>query len=106
MRVLVYGAGGREHALAFKLSRSDHVSELFVWPGNAVTRQLYKTLDCPRESEAAQFVQIIERRQGLKVGCIEEAAFRQGFIDSAQLERLAAPLLKSGYGAYLRSLIH
>ena len=57
MRVLVYGAGGREHALAFKLSRSDHVSELFVWPGNAVTRQLYKTLDCPRESEAAQFVQ-------------------------------------------------
>ena len=56
--------------------------------------------------EAAQFVQIIERRQGLKVGCIEEAAFRQGFIDSAQLERLAAPLLKSGYGAYLRSLIH
>ena len=56
--------------------------------------------------EAAQFVQIIERRQGLKVGCIEEAAFRQGFIDSAQLERLAAPLLKSGYGAYLQSLIH
>jgi glucose-1-phosphate thymidylyltransferase len=56
--------------------------------------------------EAAQFVQIIERRQGLKVGCIEESAFRQGFIDSAQLERLAAPLLKSGYGAYLRSLIH
>ncbi len=56
--------------------------------------------------EAAQFVQIIERRQGLKVGCIEEAAFRQGFIDAAQLERLAAPLLKSGYGAYLRSLIH
>ena len=55
--------------------------------------------------EAAQFVQIIERRQGLKVGCIEEAAFRQGFIDSAQLERLAAPLLKSGYGAYLQSLI-
>ena len=55
--------------------------------------------------EAAQFVQIIERRQGLKVGCIEEVAYRQGFIDAAQLERLAAPLVKSGYGAYLRSLL-
>ena len=55
--------------------------------------------------EAAQFVQIIERRQGLKVGCIEEVAYRQGFIDAAQLEHLAAPLVKSGYGAYLRSLL-
>jgi glucose-1-phosphate thymidylyltransferase len=55
--------------------------------------------------EAAQFVQIIERRQGLKVGCIEEVAYRQGFIDAAQLQRLAAPLVKSGYGAYLQSLL-
>jgi glucose-1-phosphate thymidylyltransferase len=55
--------------------------------------------------EAAQFVQIIERRQGLKVGCIEEVAYRQGFIDAAQLERLAAPLVKSGYGLYLTDLI-
>ncbi len=55
--------------------------------------------------EAAQFVQIIERRQGLKVGCIEEVAYRQGFIDAAQLEALAAPLVKSGYGAYLRTLL-
>ena len=55
--------------------------------------------------EAAQFVQIIERRQGLKVGCIEEVAYRQGFIDAAQLEALAAPLVKSGYGAYLRALL-
>jgi glucose-1-phosphate thymidylyltransferase len=55
--------------------------------------------------EAAQFVQIIERRQGLKVGCIEEVAYRQGFIDAAQLRRLAAPLVKSGYGAYLQSLL-
>ena len=55
--------------------------------------------------EAAQFVQIIERRQGLKLGCIEEVAYRQGFIDAAQLEALAAPLVKSGYGAYLRALL-
>ena len=49
--------------------------------------------------EAAQFVQIMERRQGLKVGCPEDVAWRQGWIDAAQLERLAQPLLKSGYGA-------
>ncbi|MDG1252178.1 MAG: glucose-1-phosphate thymidylyltransferase RfbA [Schleiferiaceae bacterium] len=55
--------------------------------------------------EAAQFVQIMERRQGLKVGCIEEVAYRMGFIDSIQLEALAKPLLKSGYGAYLKSLL-
>ncbi len=55
--------------------------------------------------EAAQFVQIMERRQGLKVGCIEEVAYRMGFIDSTQLAALAKPLLKSGYGAYLKSLL-
>ena len=55
--------------------------------------------------EAAQFVQIMERRQGLKVGCIEEVAYKMGFIDAQQLQALAAPLLKSGYGAYLESLL-
>jgi len=55
---------------------------------------------------AAQFVQVIEERQGLKVGCIEEVAYRQGFIDSAKLEEIASPLLKSGYGEYLLSLIN
>lgn len=55
--------------------------------------------------EAAQFVQIMERRQGLKVGCIEEVAYRMEFIDSTQLAALAKPLLKSGYGAYLKSLL-
>ncbi len=54
--------------------------------------------------DAGDFVRIIERRQGLKVGCPEEVAFRQGFIDRAQLVRLAAPLLKTGYGLYLNSL--
>lgn len=55
--------------------------------------------------QASQFVQVIEERQGLKIGCIEEVAFRQGFISSQQLENLAIPLLKSGYGEYLMKLI-
>ncbi len=55
--------------------------------------------------EAAQFVQTIERRQGLKVCCPEEIAYRQGFIDAAQLERLAVPLAKSGYGKYLQDVL-
>lgn len=53
---------------------------------------------------AAQFVQVIEERQGLKIGCIEEAAYRQGFIDAGQLQKLAEPLHKSGYGQYLLGL--
>lgn len=55
--------------------------------------------------QAAQFVQVIEERQGLKIGCIEEVAYRMGFIDAAQLEIIAKPLIKSGYGQYLLNLI-
>ncbi len=55
--------------------------------------------------QAATFVQVIEQRQGLKVGCIEEVAFRKGFISADQLMKLAEPLQKSGYGAYLRGLV-
>lgn len=55
--------------------------------------------------QASHFVQVIEERQGIKIGCIEEAAYRQGFIDAAQLARLAEPLKKSGYGKYLHELI-
>ncbi|MBL7778857.1 MAG: glucose-1-phosphate thymidylyltransferase RfbA [Chitinophagales bacterium] len=55
--------------------------------------------------QASQFVQVIEQRQGLKVGCIEEEAWRQGFISNQQLHQLAEPLLKSGYGKYLLELI-
>jgi glucose-1-phosphate thymidylyltransferase len=51
--------------------------------------------------QAGQFVQVLEERQGLKVGCIEEIAWRQGFINDEQLEELAQPLIKSGYGTYL-----
>ena len=54
--------------------------------------------------QAAQFVQVIEERQGLKIGSIEEAAFRMGFIDKTQLKALAEPLLKSGYGAQLMDI--
>ncbi|OGL35185.1 glucose-1-phosphate thymidylyltransferase [Candidatus Saccharibacteria bacterium RIFCSPHIGHO2_12_FULL_48_21] len=55
--------------------------------------------------QAAEFVQVIEERQGIKIGCIEEAAWRQGFIDSSQLSKLAEDLTKSGYGHYLLSLV-
>lgn len=55
--------------------------------------------------QAAQFVQVIEERQGLKIGAIEEVAYRKGFINSDQLQKLATPLLKSGYGRYLLSLL-
>ncbi|HUB62310.1 MAG TPA: glucose-1-phosphate thymidylyltransferase RfbA [Puia sp.] len=55
--------------------------------------------------QATQFVQVIEQRQGIKIACIEEIAWRKGFIDSTQVEKIAQPLLKSGYGQYLINLI-
>mgnify|MGYP000966930283 FL=1 len=55
--------------------------------------------------QAGQFVQVIEERQGLKIGAIEEAAYKMGFIDAEQLKKLAQPLLKSGYGTHLMSII-
>ncbi len=55
--------------------------------------------------QAAQFVEVIESRQGLKIGCIEEVAYRKGFINAAQLEAVAEPLVKSGYGEYLMRLL-
>ncbi len=54
--------------------------------------------------QAAQFVQVIEERQGLKIGCIEEMAYKMGYINRDQLNNLAKPLLKSGYGEYLRQI--
>jgi len=55
--------------------------------------------------QAGQFVQVIEQRQGIKIACIEEIAYRKGFIDKQQLEKMAQPLLKSGYGEYLINII-
>jgi len=55
--------------------------------------------------EAGQFIATLEHRQGLKIACPEEIAWRNGFIDAAQLEKLAAPLAKSGYGKYLQRLL-
>jgi glucose-1-phosphate thymidylyltransferase len=52
-------------------------------------------------TQASQFVQVIEERQGVKIGCIEEIAYQQGFISRAQLIKIATPLMKSGYGKYL-----
>lgn len=59
----------------------------------------------PSLMQAGQFVQVIEERQGLKVGCIEEIAYRNGFISAKELKQLAQPLVKSGYGTYLLNLI-
>ncbi len=55
---------------------------------------------------AGEFVQVVEKRQGWKIGCIEEIAWRQGLIDSEQLLKIAEPLKKSGYGSYLASLVN
>jgi glucose-1-phosphate thymidylyltransferase len=55
--------------------------------------------------QAAEFVRVVEERQGLKIGCVEEIAYRQGFITAEQLERLAEPLRKGGYGDYLLGLL-
>jgi glucose-1-phosphate thymidylyltransferase len=56
-------------------------------------------------NDASEYIRVIEKRTGLKIGCIEEIAYRQGFINKAQLETIAEPLQKSGYGKYLTSLI-
>jgi glucose-1-phosphate thymidylyltransferase len=56
--------------------------------------------------EASQFIATLEKRQGLKVACPEEIAYRSGWIDAAQLEAMAKPMLKNGYGHYLIKLLH
>jgi glucose-1-phosphate thymidylyltransferase len=55
--------------------------------------------------EASTFIETIEKRQGLKIACIEEIAYRLGFIDAGQLRRLAAPMRKNGYGQYLLKIL-
>jgi glucose-1-phosphate thymidylyltransferase len=55
--------------------------------------------------QASNFIQVIEERQGLKVACLEEISYRKGYIDAAQVERLAVPLMKNGYGKYLMDML-
>jgi glucose-1-phosphate thymidylyltransferase len=55
--------------------------------------------------QASEYVRVIEERQGLKIGCVEEAAWRLGFVSDGELRGLATPLLKSGYGDYLLRLL-
>lgn len=87
------------------------VNRVYLEQGNLSVRKLNRGtawLDTGTHRsllEAGVFVQIIEERQGLKIGCIEEVAWRQGFIDSAQLKHIAEPLRKSGYGDYLLRLV-
>ena len=56
-------------------------------------------------TQASQFVEVVQDRQGLKISCIEEIAYKKGFIDAIQLRKIAEPLVKSGYGQYLLDLI-
>lgn len=56
-------------------------------------------------NDASEYIQVIEKRTGLKIGCIEEAAYREGFISKEQLLNIAQPLIKSGYGKYLHSIV-
>jgi glucose-1-phosphate thymidylyltransferase len=56
-------------------------------------------------SDASEFIRVIEKRQGMKIGCIEEIAFRMGFIDEQQLKQQADELIKSGYGRYLYDVL-
>jgi glucose-1-phosphate thymidylyltransferase len=57
-------------------------------------------------NDASEYIRVIEKRQGIKIGCIEEAAWRQGFINDKQLKKIAEPLVKSGYGKYLLDLLN
>ena len=57
-------------------------------------------------AEATEFVKVVQRRQGLKIGCIEEIAFRKGFINEEGLRKIAEPLKHSGYGEYLLGLLN
>jgi glucose-1-phosphate thymidylyltransferase len=56
-------------------------------------------------NEASEYIQVIEKRTGLKIGCPEEIAYREGFITASQLKKIAEPLKKSGYGEYLQGIM-
>jgi glucose-1-phosphate thymidylyltransferase len=87
------------------------VNKHYLVEGNLNVRTLARgtawldTGTFPSLMQAGQYVQVIEERQGLKIGCIEEVAYRMKFIDANQLQKVAEPLLKSGYGQYLLNLV-
>ena len=60
----------------------------------------------PKNNKTVTFVEVIEKRQGLKVACLEEIAFKQGWIDEKRLEQVALPMIKNQYGQYLMRLIN
>ena len=70
----------------------------------ALPEDLTKWMQLGTAADATEFIRVIEKRQGYKIGCIEEVAYRKGFINREQLDVLAEGLIKSGYGAYLRQL--
>lgn len=88
------------------------VNKFYLEKGNLYVRPMgrgFAWLDTGTHQslmQAGQFIQVIEERQGLKIGCIEEVAHQMGFIDNAQLERLGHTYIKSGYGEYLLRLLH
>jgi glucose-1-phosphate thymidylyltransferase len=87
------------------------VNKYYLEKGNLSVRVLQRgtawldTGTFPSLMQASQFVQVIEERQGLKIGCIEEVAYRMKFINETQLTAIAQPLMKSGYGDYLMQLL-
>ena len=79
-----------------------------LWQAFRIMGRGYAWLDTGTHDsllEAGQFIATLEKRQGLKVACPEELAYRQGWIDAGQLEKLAQPMLKNGYGQYLMKVI-
>jgi glucose-1-phosphate thymidylyltransferase len=87
------------------------VNKAYLTRGDLVVEQLgrgFAWLDTGTHESllaAANFVQVVEQRQGLKISCPEEIAYRMGYIDAAQLTRLAGPMAKNGYGQYLLELL-
>ena len=92
-------SGGEANAIAVRLARaaSGKLKVAILDRGTA----WFDTGTFSSLMQAGQFVQVIEERQGLKIGCIEEVAYRNGFISKEQLKKIAEPLVKSGYGKYL-----
>jgi len=107
IRLLAVGFGGLDQAVKLSTGRRafGRIAEQPVLPSDdeRPDRALGGTHDSLLE--AGQYIATLERRQGLKVACPEEICYRAGWIDAAQLERLAQPLAKNGYGQYLKNLL-